>query len=416
VANNYLIVCATSIGQAIAKNTTRYMHPLGLLTPDAAATALTWWIVRDTLTASNLWVRISANTVTGNSVFTFKIGATSATQTITVGSTLTGAFQDTTHTDSLVSGNGVSHKLAVPNLGTSITVTIIAFQIQADSAQAGVVGSAGPTVEAAGFVDYYPMLGYAPNPGVSIEARTALKVEVAGTLSNMALFVYENTRAATGSLKSRVNGSNGAQTVTITGSTTGLFEDTTNTDAVSIGQTIGAMLTAPTGAGNFYIGDIHTMKFASAGQIIGACDPRASAEEQAAGTTGYCGFGDYVFIYSTTPELNVKTKALFDFTLKNLCVYILTCTLNVAGTIGLRLNGVTQALVVSANATGILEDTTHTVDVVSTDLINTILDASAAASGVMDASFVTYELDQPSEESIMPLSGNSLRAVSSGII
>src|SRR2546429_655806 len=67
--------------------------------------------VRPAGVSSNLYVRITANTIAASSTLTFQKGGVNQTQTITIGSTATGEFEDTTHSDTLAAADLIQLQL-----------------------------------------------------------------------------------------------------------------------------------------------------------------------------------------------------------------------------------------------------------------------------------------------------------------
>lgn len=70
------------------------------------------------------------------------------------------------------------------------------------------------------------------------ESITQIQAQVAFTASNMETFVSANTISATSTINFRIGGGNGNQTIPITASTTGYFEDTTHNDSISTSSLI----------------------------------------------------------------------------------------------------------------------------------------------------------------------------------
>ena len=67
----------------------------------------------------------------------------------------------------------------------------------------------------------------------------------AGTLSNLTISVYLNEFSGNNVFTMRVNGGDGNQTVTVSGETTGRFEDTSHTDSIDADDLVCVELVVP---------------------------------------------------------------------------------------------------------------------------------------------------------------------------
>lgn len=88
------------------------------------------------------------------------------------------------------------------------------------------------------------------------EADLEGRVRAAGTWEELQLEVVTNTRSTTTTIKTRVNGADGNQSIAVSGSSTGTFQDSANTDTVSSGDDINYTVTTGTGTGLFTMSHI----------------------------------------------------------------------------------------------------------------------------------------------------------------
>ena len=172
---NYLISGCTRLGVTQDKNLNRYIYPLGILVLDPTLGGLVEETLRDSFTITNYFVRIYTNGITANTVFTLLINRGNGDNTVTVPSEATGTFQDTVHSDSVVATDEICHKKATPDSGTSITTSVISFQMQHASADVPILGSSGSHSAAPGSTYYIPLLGAGGIPSTT-EAWAAYKV------------------------------------------------------------------------------------------------------------------------------------------------------------------------------------------------------------------------------------------------
>ena len=72
----------------------------------------------------------------------------------------------------------------------------------------------------------------------SVEAETQITYRTAGTLSNLWVRLSSNSINGSSTIRTRVNGGNGNQSVSFASSTSGTAEDTSNTDAISVADEV----------------------------------------------------------------------------------------------------------------------------------------------------------------------------------
>lgn len=78
-------------------------------------------------TVSRLWCYVTSNTVSATSTLTFRKNAGSGNQTVSITSSTTGAFEDTTHSDFLMAGDLINYQLVTGGSGTSLTITQVSM-------------------------------------------------------------------------------------------------------------------------------------------------------------------------------------------------------------------------------------------------------------------------------------------------
>jgi len=104
---NWLLTstCSRVASQAweLDPSLTRFFAIEGLAYPESTE-AYAQLLIRDTYVIRNLFVRVIANGITADTVYTFRIGGVDKSLTVTFGSGVTGTQQDTTHSESLVDG------------------------------------------------------------------------------------------------------------------------------------------------------------------------------------------------------------------------------------------------------------------------------------------------------------------------
>jgi hypothetical protein len=183
--------------------------------------------VRAPFTAQNMIATVQTNSLTAStSVVSRKNGAAGA-GTLTIGAGATGAFEDTTHTDSLASGDTFGFSAVTTAGGTSIAI-IVGCTLNYTSQKSEVVGG-GATFN----FNASPQFVTALNCNTSGLTELSCLLAINGVLSAMRFNVFSNTNTGTWTLTVRKNGVNGSQTLSVGATTTGNFEDTTHTDTIS---------------------------------------------------------------------------------------------------------------------------------------------------------------------------------------
>lgn len=240
------------------------------------------------------------------------------------------------------------------------------------------------------------------------ESTTQTKMSVSGTLKNLYVYVSTNTRDGTHTINSRKNGADGNLTVSVGASTTGVFEDTSNTDTIADGDllcwktirggTTGSMAVTIIGADLVTTDDSFTSVLAG-----------SSTFSPGSATDYFMQIGGNTIEADT--DTQTKTKLYVEnYSADRLRIELTTNTVASTSNLTFRKNGTDTAVTVpiTASTTGLFEDTTHSVAISGLDDINYKL--AAGGSGSLVVKYVSvrfYEVD-PSAPPF--LSGYSHRA------
>lgn len=213
--------------------TTQYFNSLGgILRFTAANSTESNAQFKNKLNATlrNLFVLVSANTASIASVVSRKNGA-NGNLTVSIGSGVTGAFEDTTHTDTLVSGDLVD-TLFTSTLTTSITVRLISVDyVTTTGATQYMNADAGVALAFGNNSTHFLTITGSPNTSFIGEAAAQCLTSQPFAATLLETFVAANANLATSTVTLRKNAANGNNTLSIPASTTGYFEDTTHTDS-----------------------------------------------------------------------------------------------------------------------------------------------------------------------------------------
>lgn len=164
----------------------------------------------------------------------------------TLATTGTGNFQDTTHSDSIASGDLTCIGWSSATAGTSVPTQAIAVfsptnhQWDAGSNTSGPTGSSGNTI-------FQVLAGQNPAGGQIVETNAQYLFRFGTTTQNLRSNVLSNSGTAC-SENYRANGANGNQSASITAATTGYFEDATHHDTIVSGDLGCTSRTSSTGS------------------------------------------------------------------------------------------------------------------------------------------------------------------------
>jgi len=212
-------------------------------------------LVRAAGTVSNLAMAITANTSTNGLAVTFRDNGTSGNGTFTVPAATTGYFEDTTHSDSVVSGDLINIT-AITGAGTvNQKPSTISALFVSSAGNYDLQGGQTQTSAAASFQNannFGPILGAlgSVNAFVAIaEGNVQCKVPVAFTASRMRIRLAINSFGSNVAMALRDNGADVNGALTITAATTGYFEDATHSDSVAANDLVCWRIGAVSSAG-----------------------------------------------------------------------------------------------------------------------------------------------------------------------
>ena len=329
---------------------------------------------------SNLSIGISANTVNAATVFTFRKNAAAGNQTISVGASSTGNFRDTTHTDTVASGDKTTLE-SKPGTGstgvaTLITASVTFLNTSSTDTITRLITTDFNSAPAASTTYYMHIAGFAAS--TTTEASAKCRQRKAGTFKNLCTNVNLNARTTTSTLRTRKNAANGAQSISIGASTTGFLEDTTNTDTVAAGDDFNYSLTTGTGTGGLQC-QTEQIDFAT---TDGNCQITHAGNEQIASepVTYFMNLGGEAHA-SLTTEAQADDYSGTAYTFSELTITVTANDITSASTLTLMNNTVATALTISitASTSGVFSDSSHTVNTTRADLLDLKLVAPSVA-------------------------------------
>lgn len=187
-------------------------------------------------TAKRMIAMTGVNSWDADVTLVSRVNGADGNMTVTVGASQTGAFEDSSNSDSLSDGDLFNWKITVASGSGTFNLEKLGCNLVSTDDQCYLwVGTDGPgTAVDDGLTRYIALAGEAPSTSTT-ESDTEYTPQSNVTLSNLvAKIPFNNTPSGT-VIRTRKNGGNGNQSITLGSSQTGTFEDTTNTDSLAGG-------------------------------------------------------------------------------------------------------------------------------------------------------------------------------------
>lgn len=223
---------------------TSYYYSIASAIPTGGTTNSTESVAQETeqysATYKNFGVRINSNSRSTTTTGRFRKNGANGNQTVSIGSSATGWFEDTTNTDSVVAGNLTNFQLTT-GTGTS-AMTIMGFAVDYETTTnpgTGKLGCSYTTEQAADMLttNYIPIIGKL-NSFMATEAVSQFKLNDAYKFKGLTVNVTQSDVDNPTTVTLRVNGADTALTVSIAGNTTGTFSDLTHTVTIAAGDLV----------------------------------------------------------------------------------------------------------------------------------------------------------------------------------
>ncbi len=315
-------------------------------------------------TFSNLSIYLSANTLSVTTTYSGRPNSGAGNLSVAISSSSTGLFQDNTNSDTIVTDDTFDIQSTTGVATGSSTIQFLSVVFSPDS-NFRVLGDY-TTSQLVVANPYQPISG---GNRYSTESVSQIKFRTAGNLKKSQFNITSNTSVTAVTAQLRVNSANVNNLITVTALTTGLFEDTTSSDSISVGDLVNWNITGVTvGSVTYTYLNIALEATDVSINQIGSCRGISSSS----GATVYSmAVGESAFPNAT--ENFRKVPVDFDWTASKLEVNCDSNATTSASTYDLRVGGVSSSLTVSitAGTTGYFSDLTNTVSGNSGDLINT---------------------------------------------
>lgn len=324
-------------------------------------------------TFSNLAVLASSTGGSTSATFFTRVSTANGNETVNL---VAGSIvEDTVNTDSVSVGNYFNYEQAVTSvLFWSRTV------FSASTNHATLFDATNNLTLNSSTIDIFVSPMGAQGGSSATEANSQRLLRSPGTLNRF--HTYVQGLLATTVFAVRINSSDGNQTITVS-SATGLFEDTTNTDAVVSGDKLcNRMNTNSTGNVTVRRTGITFSTTATSNDIGGGTGPGGTTRT-ASTTVHYVGLAGFTSLSAAiTTESQVAVSHGFAGTISKMRFYVSANTYDANATWKSRKNSAdgSQSVTISTGATGWMEDTSNSDTFTASDLINYSVDGGGSTT------------------------------------
>ena len=215
----------------IAGSVTYYFMPYGNAAETSDESRVKYRI-RDTFTASDLYVYVSANARTTDTVFRTRKNGANGGQSVTYASGETGAKEDTTGTDSLIAGNDFNFSFTTSTGTQSLTLQVMSCSLINTGNKFVLLNGTGAVVS-------FNTTTYCACAGRmtfnTAEINSQIYPRFTFTAKELGVYVFANTITTSATtITVRDNGSDSLMTVSYAAAETGLKLDSTNTAEITL--------------------------------------------------------------------------------------------------------------------------------------------------------------------------------------
>ena len=347
---------------------------------------------------SKILINVASNDRAASTLVTRKNNVT-ANQTITITGSTTGEFSDTTNSDTVTAGELWNYQLITGAGGTTFIFRVLNALFAAGT---GTVQhfqtSNGNNIVGNNVTHFENLVGEGAAATNTTENLSQAKMKIVGTFQNLFTNIRTNARTATCTMRLRKNGANGNINIAITAATTGVLEDTANTDIVAVNDLVcvGVVLSAEVTNLRLWCISIEFSTASGFNEILNGDETPAAF---ASNTTYFLGVGG-VMSPATTLESEMATtiNILSKFSLLN--CFVSANTVTAGSTLKTRKNSgaANLSVALTASTTGYFEDATNTDLFLATDKVNYSVTTGATGTSLTMTNIgvlVDFSVGQP---------------------
>lgn len=209
-------------------------------------------------TLKNLFINIEVNSRTTTSTLRSRKNSANGNLSISINSAVTGVLEDTTNSDTVASGDLIAYSLTLGTGSENLSTDTLSADFSTTNSQGmyNACSGNGQTINA-GVTTYTVFSGSLRFN--TTESNMILESNLAFVSSLLQCNISANTIALDSTLRLRKNSANANQVVTITALTTGIFQDTVNTDTITAADTLNHQIITPSTATSLTIRSISTL-------------------------------------------------------------------------------------------------------------------------------------------------------------
>lgn len=344
----------------------------------------------------NLRLYVSSNNATVTTTVKIRINGADGQNSVSISSGATGWFEDTTNTDTTSAGDKICYSLSKADANTVVIKNLVTDVLATSAYQKGGYYTGGSTLSTASTTRYFPFGGSVDSATEGINQKRRIRSSCTG--KNLQVYVSSNPRSTTTTVRSRVNGADGNQVISISASATGWFEDTSNTDTLAQDDDYCASITTGTGSGSLVV------------QHVSADIQGTTSTSIAAGPSGGTLSTNQTRYWSPTggmadtaesTEANASIKFRGTGTISKLAVGASANSSNQTTTFTARKNSADQSptCTIAASTTGFGSDNSNSFTYADGDLLAVKGVRASGGTGTIATTWIAFEL-APDAESI----------------
>lgn len=315
---------------------------------------------------SKLACTVLTNAATTSSTYISKINTVAGNMTMSIGAGATGNFIDNTNTDTISAGDEFDRAFNTGATGGITFLSSVAFSANTNTVASYITNEFNYTADTV--VNYILIAG---STLTTTENDAEQLFKTAGTFKNAFALVKANDYTLASTVRLRKNGADVNIVLSITALTTGLFEDTSNSDTIAVDDVVNWSVVGSLAGSTLNIGAL-TVEFET-----------TNNQYMITGGSGTGGGAVSADIYGNPSSSNANvTESLVQspFTVSSktsfLTFYVSVNTTSNAIVATLRKNSAnaTQTISITAATTGRFTDTTNTDTYTETDNLSIFFD------------------------------------------
>ncbi len=332
---------------------------------------------------SNLFINILTNDRDASSFRTRKNSA-DASMVVSITGSTTGVFEDTVNTDAVTAAEEWNYKLVTGANGTTFTFRIAQVLFAATTNTVARTGGdengavdLGTSATRSG-----PLAGDSVTTTAIADSSVGTIYETDGTLSNMQVNITANARSTTSTIVSRINSAAGALSIAVTAGSTGIFEDTSNSDTITANDLVNWAVVSGTGTGNVSFGLVCADFTTTNGNFM-LIAAAGGGQTVLTGVTTYYPIAGALRTSTTEADMNAQANLIMATSLMQVNLTANTIVENSLFRLRKNAGNGNQVVTCTGLTTGVFQDTTNSDSLVATDVVDYSLVTGATGTSLV---------------------------------